>query len=93
MAAHLEECKYFDHCVPSQQFSYNNCFIVQPDNQAGSSNVCDDNEIGLEYSAGQVESEGDEIILECQLSEEGVTDSDPETLTTDSEEELPEEEN
>lgn len=90
MAAHLEECKYFDHCVPSRQFSY--CFFVQPDGQA-SGNVYDDSEIGLEYSAGQVESEGDEIILECQLSEERVTDSDPETSTTDSEEELPEEEN
>lgn len=90
MAAHLEECKYFDHCVPSRQFSY--CFFVQPDSQA-SGNVYNDSEIGLEYSAGQVESEGDEIILECQLSEERVTDSDPETSTTDSEEELPEEEN
>ena len=29
MAAHLEKCKYFDHCVPLRQFSY--CFLVPPD--------------------------------------------------------------
>lgn len=91
MAAHLEECKYFDHCVPSQQFSY--CFIVQPNDQAGSrSNGGEDSEIGLEYAPGQSEGEADEIVLECQLSEEGVTDSDTETSASDSEWELLDEE-
>ena len=83
MAAHLEECKYFDHCVPSKQFSY--CFIVQPKDQAGSRSNGEDSEIGLEYAPGQSESEADAIVLECQLSEECETDSDTETSASDSE--------
>ena len=91
MAAHLEECKYFDHCVPSGQFSY--CFIVQPDDQAsgGSSGEC--SEIGLEYAPGHEEDQIDQITLECQMGEESVTDSDAETSTSDSESESREVEN
>jgi len=91
MAAHLEECKYFDHCVPSGQFSY--CFIVQPDDQAsgGSSGEC--SEIGLEYALGHEEDQIDQITLECQMGEESVTDSDAETSTSDSESESREVEN
>ena len=84
MAAHLEECKYFDHCVPSAQFSY--CFIVQPDDQGRSSSSNGGNsEIGLEYDLGHEDSEVDQIGLECKMSDENTTDTDSETSTSDSE--------
>ena len=86
MAAHLEECKYFDHCAPSQQFRY--CFIVQPNDQGGSRSNGEDSEIGLEYAPGQSEGEPDEIVLECQMSEESVTDSETDMSASDSEVEL-----
>lgn len=84
MAAHLEECKYFDHCVPSAQFSY--CFIVQPDGPGGSSGSNGGNsEIGLEYDPGHEDSEVDQIGLECKMSDENTTDTETETSTSDSE--------
>ena len=91
MAAHLEECKYFDHCVPSQQFSY--CFVVHPDDPASSSGNGESSEIGLEYTPGHEDDEVDQIALECQMSEESVTDYDTGTSTSDSESELLEVEN
>ncbi|XP_068721235.1 F-box only protein 30-like [Montipora capricornis] len=82
MAAHLEECKYFDHCVPPRQFSY--CNIVAPDKPASSWSKCQVDEIGLEYAPGQLGDQMDEIALECHLSD------DTETSTSDSEDELQE---
>ena len=90
MAAHLEECKYFDHCVPSAQFSY--CFIVQPDDPRHSSSNGGNSEIGLEYDPGHEDSEVDQIVLECKMSDECATDTETETSTSDSESELLEEE-
>lgn len=87
MAAHLEECKYFDHCAPSTQFSY--CFIVQQDDPANSSSSNGGNsEIGLEYDPGQEGSEVDQIVLECKMSDEPSTDTDTETSTSDSDSDL-----
>jgi len=87
MAAHLEECKYFDHCVPTSQFSY--CLIVQPDDLGGSSsNNGGNSEIGLEYDPGHEDSKVDQIVLECKMSDENTTDTDTETSTSDSESDL-----
>ena len=84
MAAHLEECKYFDHCVPSAEFSY--CFIVRPDAPGGSSSSNGGNsEIGLEYDPGHEDSEVDQIGLECKMSDESATGTETETSTSDSE--------
>lgn len=89
MAAHLEECKYFDHCVPSAQFSY--CVIVQHDNGAANSDSNGGNsEIGLEYDPGHEDSEVDQIVLECKMSDEVSTDTDTETSTSDSDSDLQE---
>ena len=35
MAAHLEKCKHFDHCVPSEQFRY--CCVVRSDERSSDS--------------------------------------------------------
>ena len=86
MAAHLEECKYFDHCVPSSQFSY--CFIVQPDDPGSSSSNGGNSEIGLEYDPGHEDSKVDQIVLECKMSDENTTDTDTETSISDSESDL-----
>ena len=87
MAAHLEECKYFDHCMPSTQFSY--CFLVPQDDPASSSsNGGLNSEIGLEYDPGHEDSEVDQIVLECKMSDEGSTDTETETSTTDSDSDL-----
>lgn len=87
MAAHLEECKYFDRWVPSADFSY--CFIVQPNGPEGSSSSNGGNsEIGLEFDPGHEDSEVDQIGLECKMSDENTTDTETETSTSDSESDL-----
>lgn len=90
MAAHLEECKYFDHCVPSAQFSY--CFIVQPDDPGSSSSSSHggNSEIGLEYDPGHEDSKVDQIVLECKMSDENTSDTETETSASDSESDLAE---
>lgn len=88
MAAHLEECKYFDHCVPPRQFSY--CNIVPPDKAASSWSKYQVDEIGLEYAPGQLGDQMDEIALECHLSDDTDIATDTETSTSDSEDELQE---
>lgn len=97
MAAHLEECQYFDHSVPSSQFRY--CCIVHPGDPGTSdiSNHEENTEIGLEYNPGHEGSDSDQIGLECRMSDENTTDTDTETDTetssSDSESELLEAEN
>lgn len=87
MAAHLEECKYFDRWVPSADFSY--CFIVQPNGPEGSiSSNGGNSEIGLEFDPGHEDSEVDQIGLECKMSDENTTDTETETSTSDSESDL-----
>lgn len=87
MAAHLEKCKYFDHCVPLRQFSY--CFLVPPDgNKAAGScsgSKCQSNEIALEYAPGQLDDQMDEIALECLMSDDTDTCNCTETSNSDSE--------
>ena len=85
MAAHLEECKYFDHSVPSEQFGY--CFIVRSSDPGTSSNGDSNGEIGLEYVPGHMADGADQIALECQISvtdSENSTDSECELLEEDS---------
>ena len=77
MAAHLEECKYFDHSVPSEEFSY--CFIVQSCDAGSTCNgdgKGENTEIGLEYALAHGDEEADQIALECQMSEESLSDSE-----------------
>ena len=87
MAAHLEKCKYFDHCVPPRQFSY--CFLVRPDGNKASGSCsgskCQSNEIALEYAPGQLEDQMDEIALECHMSDDTDTCNCTETSNSDSE--------
>lgn len=80
MAAHLEKCQYFDHRKASNQFSY--CF-VQPGHEGNSNNH--DN-----HKDGHEDSNIDQIVLECKMSDENETDTETETETSSSSNSEPE---
>ncbi|PFX24386.1 F-box only protein 40-like [Stylophora pistillata] len=81
MAAHLEKCQYFDHRIPSSQFSY--CFIVKPEHSGNGNNENhkEKSEIGLEHHPDHEDSGVDQIVLECKISDENETDTETETDT------------